>query len=429
MKITIHRGQNQIGGCITEIATDKARILIDFGQNLPDTNGMSYDELATPEKVAELTKGVNAIFYTHYHGDHIGLFHLVADDVRQYIGGVAKLVTLRKHVQLGLIPDRKEFAEREMTKLNAMITFEAQEIIQIEDIRVTPYYVSHSACDSYMFLIEAEGKRVLHTGDFRDHGYLGKGLLPTIEKLILPKAGVDVLVTEGTLLSRQGEKVKSEPELQKEMTQIMRHYKNVFVLCSSTDMERLATFYAANEKMQNRPFVCDGFQKDILSIFADTKGVHSSIFRFEKVYNFYPNNSKLVDWMVDKGFCMLVRASEKSNKFEAYVKHLLPELVPQETILIYSMWGEYINPQSRHANQAHLEFISQFPAVKHLHTSGHASTACLTDVCRTVNPKVAIIPIHSERSSDYNLLPIRDELKSKICTQSKTIDGIEIVIR
>lgn len=76
MKIIIHRGINQIGGCITEVATDKARIFIDFGQNLPDNNGVTEDQFATPEKVAELTKGVDAIFYTHYHGDHIGLFHL-----------------------------------------------------------------------------------------------------------------------------------------------------------------------------------------------------------------------------------------------------------------------------------------------------------------------------------------------------------------
>ncbi|MBO7495631.1 MAG: hypothetical protein J6T98_03680 [Salinivirgaceae bacterium] len=37
MKITIHRGANQIGGCITEIESAKGdRIFIDFGHNLPE---------------------------------------------------------------------------------------------------------------------------------------------------------------------------------------------------------------------------------------------------------------------------------------------------------------------------------------------------------------------------------------------------------
>ena len=35
MNIIIHRGANQIGGCITEITTDGAKIFIDFGSNLP----------------------------------------------------------------------------------------------------------------------------------------------------------------------------------------------------------------------------------------------------------------------------------------------------------------------------------------------------------------------------------------------------------
>lgn len=88
MKITIHRGINQIGGCITEIATEKTRILIDLGQNLPDGEGLVTDNLANLESIEILTKGLNAIFYTHYHGDHLGLFHLVPDSINQHIVSV-----------------------------------------------------------------------------------------------------------------------------------------------------------------------------------------------------------------------------------------------------------------------------------------------------------------------------------------------------
>ena len=34
IKINIIKGTNQIGGCITEIQSDKARIIIDFGEDL-----------------------------------------------------------------------------------------------------------------------------------------------------------------------------------------------------------------------------------------------------------------------------------------------------------------------------------------------------------------------------------------------------------
>lgn len=47
----------------------------------------------------------------------------------------------------------------------------ALEPVTVGDIRVTPIPVGHSAYDAFMFLIEAEGKRILHTGDFRLHGF------------------------------------------------------------------------------------------------------------------------------------------------------------------------------------------------------------------------------------------------------------------
>ena len=46
MRITVHRGINQIGGCITEIATTSSKILIDLGGNLPDGDGRCEDRLA-----------------------------------------------------------------------------------------------------------------------------------------------------------------------------------------------------------------------------------------------------------------------------------------------------------------------------------------------------------------------------------------------
>ena len=61
-----------------------------------------------------------------------------------------------------------------------------------------------------MFLIEAEGKRILHTGDFRGHGYLSKGLLPTIQRYI---GRGDLLIIEGTMLSRKDETILTEAAL------------------------------------------------------------------------------------------------------------------------------------------------------------------------------------------------------------------------
>ncbi|GHT47387.1 MBL fold hydrolase [Bacteroidia bacterium] len=431
MKITIHRGINQIGGCITEIATANKRILIDLGQNLPDNKGIVEDNLANSPAIEMLTNGIEAIFYTHYHGDHIGLFHYVPDAIPQYIGATAKQVAICKHKQLSRIHGREELSERELSKLEKMRTFvPAQQITDIEGFTITPFFVSHSACDSFMFLIEAEGKRILHTGDFRDHGYLGKGLLPTIEKYII-KEKVDILISEGTMLSRLDERVQHEKELRKKVIEVMKRYKNVFVMCSSTDLERLATFHSAHNHFEKRPFVCDIFQQDVLNIFTETAGTKTDLFNFDKVYSLQypihsPNNTKLIDWMKDRGFCMLVRATKKFNQ---WLDALLPQLDSQETVLIYSMWPEYVNPDNaKHVKDDYLKFVERFPAIEKIHTSGHASAEALTDVCNLVNPTTAIIPIHSEHANHFGKLNITEALKLKIVTESTVIQDIEIKI-
>lgn len=425
MKITIHRGIDQIGGCITEIATFKARILIDLGQNLPDGKGDIKDDFANQESISDLTNGIDAILYTHYHGDHLGLFHFVPDNIPQHIGSVAKRVAICKYKRLAYIKGREIQSAKEISKTEAMLTFIPEQIIKVGDIQITPYFVSHSAYDSFMFLIEANGKRILHTGDFRGHGYLSKGLLPTIKKLILTKGNIDFLITEGTMLSRLDERVRNESELKKEMVELMKQYKNVFVICSSTDMERLATINSANKEIGNRPFICDDFQKSVLGIFSDTAGKKSQLFNFGEPYTFRKENTKLLHWMQDKGFCMLVRTTEK---FVDYLSFLEPKIDKNKTVLIYSMWKEYINSESKHAKKNYLDFVAKFPVVKKIHTSGHASADCLVDVCNLVNPSLGIIPIHSENSSNYTRLPIKENLKPKIITKSIIIDEVIIEI-
>jgi ribonuclease J len=88
MKLIVHRGTHQIGGGCTEIRTDRARIVIDIGSELP-----SADKRGLPLNIEGVTRGMpdcDAIFVTHYHGDHIGEYAGVLSGVPIYIGGIAK---------------------------------------------------------------------------------------------------------------------------------------------------------------------------------------------------------------------------------------------------------------------------------------------------------------------------------------------------
>ena len=300
MKITIHRGAHQIGGCITEIKSDNAKILIDLGANLPDSNAKELSET----DVAELTQDADAIFYTHYHGDHVGLFHLVPKTVPQYISKGAKEVMMCKYNALKAHGDYS----KELDALERFHHYETKVPVDIKGkIRVTPYYVSHSAFEAYMFKIEAEGKTLLHTGDFRKHGYVGKGLFGTLQYFV---GNVDLLIIEGTMLGRKGEKVIRENDIKRNTVSLLKKHKYVFALCSSTDIDRLTSFHQAC-KETNRNFLCDMYQKSVLDIFA--KYMEVELFKFNKlftIHKLHTANPKIKAKLSHEGFLMPVRASQ-----------------------------------------------------------------------------------------------------------------------
>ena len=413
MKITIHRGLNQIGGCITEIQSlSGTKILIDLGHNLPDSGGVSEDKYESLENLDLLLDDCSAVFYTHYHGDHLGFAAEIHEcGVAQYMGPLAIKIMIHLNDRMTYAEQLKNRAKANLKALNEFKTFTIGRKTIIGDIAITPYGVSHSAPDSYMILIECDGKKVLHTGDFRDHGYLGKGLYTMLKKHIIPQ-GIDVLITEGTNVGQRSKSVLSEQEISSQFRQIMRKYKNVFILSSSADADRLWSIYRAHNKSR-QPFLCDAYQKKMLDIIRDGYDSDKPLYRFvtKKIFDIKKplTNSKLVEWMHDKGFTMLIR---RSDTFQRYLDQVLPCCAPDETCIVYSMFNGYIDPDHKAFNQNLYDFVNQFPNTIFCHTSGHASKECIEKVCSLINPTTAIIPIHKENSFDCLELP--NDIKDKV---------------
>ena len=376
MKITIHRGTNQIGGCLTEIVSNSgARILIDIGANLPDSKGKVKPEI----ELEGLTKGepiFDAIFITHYHGDHIGLYNKVISSIPIYIGNISKgiFTILQKRLNKADLVSKED-----LEKIESFKTFKIKDKIRIKDIVVTPIATDHSAFDSYMFMIEADGKKILHTGDFRTHGQRGKSVLEAIEKYV---GKLDCLICEGTTLTRENNKVLTEFELQIEAEQIFKNNKYNFVLCSSTNIDRIAALHKAS-LYTHKMFVVDKYQSDILEYVS--KHSRSKLYKFNdgpdsKVY-YYGKN--MINKMKEYGFVMLVRANDRFkdiiNLFE-------------DSNFIYSQWLGYLKGENKDYKRIQ-NFVPQ--DFQYLHTSGHATPDAIKDVIELTNPN-AVIPIHTE---------------------------------
>ena len=418
MEINVHRGLEQIGGCITEISTETSRVFVDFGQNLPgngEPTTPEEDEAMVTQIFAQNKKQHEAVFYTHGHGDHVGLLEYIPEDVPQYMSeGTNGLLKIKNDVLykgagikvneiLENECDSQEYsdamsrllcAENKCKLLSKILVWKrtpprkAPQSICIGDIKVTPFFNCHSIYDSHMFLIEADGKRIWHMGDYREHGYMGKGLIPTLKKYA---TDIDVLITEGTMLKRD-DKCIHEQIVSYKMQNVMKAFKYVFVLASATDIERLAAIKQASIDAAKPLCIWSLFMKKTMAYFTEREAKASKgLFSFEPL--FY--NDRLLKKLKQTGMTMVVGTSQMDR-----IKGLLDKLPQEETLLIYSSWdGYYKNPEQVKVNPTYKQFRDMFYNVVDIHTSGHADRQTIEKVIKTVNPK-EVICIHKEADAE-----------------------------
>ncbi len=385
MKVTIHRGTHQIGGVAAEIKTDTTRIVIDMGDELSMDTDFQPKPLSIPG-VTDNQGKCDAILFTHNHGDHVGQIKNIRNDIPLYMGSFAK------DILLATIRDAEQNTIDKIQSANILVPGER---FAVGDMCITPFSIDHSACDSYMFLVEADGKRILHTGDFRLHGFRGKAIPKILDKLV---GKVDALIIEGTTLSRSSFSPMTERELQVKIKEYMGKYKYVFVYSASTNLERICAFSKAVPR--GKYFVCDEHQYKLLDMMEEHWGDYSSLYRNIKKTK-YGNN--LLPKLQDRGFLMMVRDNWRFRK-------IVPQFDKAQSIMLYSMWDGYrTNPGS--TIPAFLDLAGTWET---LHTSGHASQNDIRLIIKKTKPSV-IIPMHTDTPDalktlcpDENILVMTD---------------------
>ena len=369
MKLCIHRGTHQIGGIAAEISTASTRILIDMGDEL----SLDPNFVSAPLNIPGVTDGnghCDAVLFTHYHGDHTGQMLRIRPEIPLYAGALAKDI-----MRLSSAHSWKK-DEALCKRIETIRTFSAGVPFLIGDIQITPFSIDHSACDSYLFLIEADGKRILYTGDFRLHGVRGK----TMDKILDRRIGkVDAIITEGTTVSRTDGKTVTEWELQARVRNYLQQYKYVFVLCATTNLDRI--FALARAVPRGKYCICDDYQKTLVETVSKHWNGISSFYEMPKLLSFKHHPPAR---FAELGGLMFVRAN---SKFEAIIR----QYDPAQSILLYSMWDGYrTKPDSNIP-----EFLSLTGTWAELHTSGHASPDDLRHVIEKADPEI-VIPMHTD---------------------------------
>jgi ribonuclease J len=386
MYIKIHRGTAQIGGNLIEIGTSQTKILFDVGANLPPLDEKKANDQIQIEGLTYGEPTFDWVFISHHHNDHCGLVDRILPPIPIFSGA-------ETHRILNVISD---FTDSPRPNIN--FHFTNCQSIQLNDVRVTPIGIDHSAVDAYMFLIQADGKNVLYTGDYR-----AVENVPTEVRRLLGVGGkLDVLISEGTNIraEKRGNKTIAQDEHQIEQQAIRQMEQcegTVFVLCSSTNEERIRAIHRAAKAAERT--VCED-----LFLTAIRTEKEKSTLRFVANYvdagktpRTYAYFNKLFERRELLGAKSLANIPGgkvifiRTSMLPFLKKYIEKCLTSKKDLLLYSMWKGYKETQPV---KDMLRFCTAYKmAVVDLHCSGHAYQNMIKEFIRWLEPKV-LIPIH-----------------------------------
>ena len=394
MKLTIHKGTDEIGGSCIELKTESTTILLDYGT-----------PLSKESKPIEINQQVDAILISHPHQDHFGEIVNMDTKTPVYCG----------ELSLELMNAAKIFIGSETLKNNFHI-YTAWKSFEIGDFKITPYLVDHSAADAYAFLIEADGKRVLYSGDFRANGRKAK----LFEKMIKDDdlKNIDILLMEGTMLQRSNKDFPTEQSVEDKIYETIKEHNQItFMIGSSQNIDSIVSAYRACKKA-GKIFVIDMYTAWILE---KLKLVSNSIPNMSwtdvKVMrkfsgSYYQKIKENGEYFKDFKFEVFNNIAEiediKANPSQYFFKispwhieRVLDTIEVNEANIIYSQWLGYLEEEFSDIKLAELfQNLQEKYNWVYAHTSGHADMVALQQFASAISPK-KLIPIHTEYKEEF----------------------------
>jgi ribonuclease J len=393
LTLTVHRGTRQIGGTCIEIRDPSGeRLILDAGRPLDAPEGANDIVPASLDRNRPAT-----VVISHPQQDHWGVVEQLPASWPIWTGS--------KSAQLIAIPC--DLLRRPLTRTFSTWTSRTKRFA-VGPFAITPILTDHSAFDAYMLLIEADGKRILYTGDFRRHGR--KSVL--VDRLMAkPPADIDVLITEGTNLGAD-KPVKAERELEDDFVELFNRTKGrVFVTWSGQNIDRTVTVYRAARRTR-RTLAIDLYTADVLDRISGAT-------RLPRAGPEFPNLKVVITKKLRSAYANLGREDfiARMAQFGLAAKNLVGgrhvimlrrALIPDyeragvepnaDDAYSLSMWDGYL---SEPYHRAALDWCQDRGSeVAYIHTSGHASPDDLRAFAVALQPKV-VVPVHGNSWDEH----------------------------
>lgn len=418
MRLTIHRGAHEIGGNCLEIVAGSGRIILDIGLPLfnedrepHDTGALRRHSLEELRQIRVIPRvpglfddgpSPDAILLSHAHEDHTGLIRHSRPEIPIYASvGTSKMMLAGAR-----------FAGQPALPRERHQQLTSGQPVQIGDFTVTPYSVDHSIYGSQAFLIEAEGKTVLYSGDLRLHGRkpgMHRALVEAVED-----REINVLLMEGTHISHPDYRGPNEYDIEDQIADHIRSATGlVLASFSPQHVDRLVGFLRATRKA-GRLFVADAYTAFVMHLIAsETPVPRPESTDWVKVFfpKFFEESYRRKQL---EGFVSLISPARmgmeqiRSNP-SRYVMLFRPSmlesdfsgLLPTSTRCLYSRWTGYLDrPDWQPVRAALAEAGGDLIEV---HTSGHIYFEDIRELVTALNAKV-VIPVHTFEPEHFRRL-------------------------
>lgn len=411
MVLNIHRGTSEIGGTCIELESGETRIVLDLG--LPLDSASNSESNLINHRIVEIANSSNGVIISHTHLDHFGLIHSISTKLPLWLSKASHKI----------IDINRIFQNKNISVSNPCY-FENEKPFKIGGFTVTPYLNDHSAFDSYSFLVEAEGKRLFYSGDFRNHGRKASLFRKIISH---PPKNIDYLLVEGTTIGRIQGNFVTEEDIKNSFIEIFKESQDInLIYTSSQNIDRIVSIYKACLSSR-KTLVLDVYTAEILDCLSEFSKLPTPLKGFSNLRVFYPvyllqkltklgHNSLIEKYSKasisineisnnPSGYAMLVRPSMKND---------LEKINLMSGNFLYSMWNGY--KEQPNTKEFINWLVSKNIRTIDVHTSGHASVDTLRKFADALNPS-KIIPIHTQNSYAYsnifnqNILVLNDNEK------------------
>jgi ribonuclease J len=386
MKAKIYRGTKEIGGTCVELTADNGKILwIDLGAPLDDKN----------PNIDYANNRLDALLISHPHQDHFGLMEKVGSEVPIYIGEVA----------FDFINATKIFIDLPLLKGNYK-TIKPWKTFTIADtFKIQSFLTDHSTPESFSFIIEADGKRVFYSGDFRATGRKKIVFDKIVED---PPKNIDLLLIEGTMVERANHIYLTEESVEEGIYNIIKNQINVsFVVSSAQNIDRLISIIRACKKT-GKKVVIDVYTAWLLEMLhKQSSNVPTMEWEEVKVYNKPNQMEKIIDNSFDEFRAKIIANSVGTSVFKSPSKFIYfvrnPSIQLVNTLrkhgkinVIYSQWEGYLKEEYQQYFTDNINALKQDRDINYhsIHTSGHAVVPDLIKFAKAINSN-KIIPIHT----------------------------------